>query len=441
MKPYEKYKDSGVAWIGMVPEHWAVVALKRCVAIKITDGPHETPEFLLEGVPFISAEAVQNGTINFESKRGYISEYEDKRFSLKCKPRRDDIFIVKSGSTTGKVAIVKTDENFNIWSPLALVRANDFYEPNFLFHFLSSNIFQIQVQLFWSFGTQPNIGMNVLENLKVTRPQKSEQTAIARYLDQKTSEIDQLIAQKERLLALWEEEKTALINQAVTRGLDAGAKMKDSGVAWLGEVPEHWEVKRLKYVGEINPTKDFDFEYDTETLCTFLPMEKVSEEGEIDCSIKKPVSELVSGFTFFKKNDVIVAKITPCFENGKGAILEKLDTDFGFGSTEFHVIRPKNDVLGKFLYFLTKSEIFMNMGEAMMIGSAGQKRVPTDFIRNFTVSLPKLLEQTAIVRHIETQTARIQTQMNQTRKLIELLREYRATLISEVVTGKVKITE
>lgn len=211
-----KMKDSGVAWLGEVPEHWEVVSLKRCVSTKITDGPHETPEFLLEGVPFISAEAVQNGTINFESKRGYISEDEDKRFALKCKPRRDDIFIVKSGSTTGKVAIVKTDENFNIWSPLALVRANDFYEPNFLFHFLSSNIFQIQVQLFWSFGTQPNIGMNVLENLKVVRPKKSEQTAIVRHIETQTARIQTQMDQTRKLIELLKEYRATLISEVVT---------------------------------------------------------------------------------------------------------------------------------------------------------------------------------------------------------------------------------
>lgn len=416
MKPYEKYKDSGVEWIGKVPEHWEVKRLKWIGFFRSGEGITSEMIFPEGDFPVFGGNGI----------RGFYNKFtHDGTF----------ILIGRQGALCGNIQYGKgkfwASEHAIVVHPLVE------YAVIFLGELLRSmNLNQYSVA-----AAQPGLSVEMIKNLKIPFPPLPEQTAIANYLDQKTGEIDQLIAQKERLLALWEEEKTALINQAVTRGLDAGAKMKDSGVAWLGEVPEHWEVKRLKYVGEINPTKDFDFEYDTETLCTFLPMEKVSEEGEIDCSIKKPVSELVSGFTFFKKNDVIVAKITPCFENGKGAILEKLDTDFGFGSTEFHVIRPKNDVLGKFLYFLTKSEIFMNMGEAMMIGSAGQKRVPTDFIRNFTVSLPKLLEQTAIVRHIETQTARIQTQMNQTRKLIELLREYRATLISEVVTGKVKITE
>lgn len=436
MKPYEKYKPSGVAWIGEVPEHWEVVSLKRCVSIKITDGPHETPEFLLEGVPFISAEAVQNGTINFESKRGYISEDEDKRFSLKCKPRRDDIFIVKSGSTTGKVAIVKTDENFNIWSPLALVRANDFYEPNFLFHFLSSNIFQIQVQLFWSFGTQPNIGMNVLENLKVTLPQKSEQTAIARYLDQKTTEIDQLIAKKERLLALWEEEKTALINQAVTRGLDAGAKVKDSGVAWLGEVPEHWEVKRLKYVAlkiQTGSTPPSNIEsYFAEDVNWFTPGDFSSELSLIDSKRKVSYSAV---------NDDVV-KVFPqntLFMVGIGATLGKVGyiEQEASANQQINAISFKNLGLTKFftLFFHVNQQNIASLTNAATLAILNQSQTKDIFVPR-----PPDEEIDKIVRHIETQTAHIQQQMNQTRKLIELLKEYRATLISEVVTGKIKIT-
>ena len=92
MNKYEKYKNSGIEWIGEIPEHWDFLSLKHCVSIKITDGPHETPKFTLNGVPFVSVEAIQNGRINFKSKRGYISEDDDKKFALKCKPKKNDIF-------------------------------------------------------------------------------------------------------------------------------------------------------------------------------------------------------------------------------------------------------------------------------------------------------------------------------------------------------------
>ena len=217
INPNAKMKDSGVEWLGKIPEHWEVISLKRLVETKITDGPHETPTFLIDGVPFVSAEAVKNGEIDFNFKRGYISKDEDERFSKKCKPKRDDIFIVKSGSTTGKIAIVKTDINFNIWSPLALVRTNNKVTPKFIYFSLSSKYFQKTIQLFWSFGTQPNIGMNVIENLQVTIPiSKEEQTAIVHHIKTETTRINSKITRTEKLIELLKEYKTALISEVVT---------------------------------------------------------------------------------------------------------------------------------------------------------------------------------------------------------------------------------
>jgi type I restriction enzyme S subunit len=209
-------KDSGIEWIGEIPEHWRIYHLKNCVSLKITDGPHETPNFTDNGVPFISAEAIQNGGVNFDSKRGYISEETDKIYALKCKPRRDDIFIVKSGSTTGKIGYVSTDINFNIWSPLALVRANKINYSRYLFYFLSSSFFQKQVQMYWSLGTQPNIGMKVLENLQVIVPPLTEQKEIADYLNTKTSQIDKIIETINTQIEKLKELRKTLINDVVT---------------------------------------------------------------------------------------------------------------------------------------------------------------------------------------------------------------------------------
>src|ERR1035441_4694905 len=122
---YERYKDSGVNWLGEVPEHWTMHTLKHVVSTPITDGPHETPEFLGEGVPFASAESVSSGILDFSKIRGFISRSDHQRYAEKYLPRRDDIFMVKSGATTGITAIVDTDAEFNIWSPLAAIRSEE----------------------------------------------------------------------------------------------------------------------------------------------------------------------------------------------------------------------------------------------------------------------------------------------------------------------------
>ncbi|MHC1761070.1 MAG: restriction endonuclease subunit S [Negativicutes bacterium] len=222
LDPKVKMKPSGVAWWGNVPEHWTVTAIKRIVGIPVTDGPHETPEILDEGVPFISAEAIRDNKIDFSRKRGFISEEEHRRFCRKYKPKRDDIYMIKSGATTGNIAIVETDEEFSIWSPLAVVRADlRKAEPRYLLAAMNSKEFQSSVQLFWSFGTQQNIGMSVIENLVIpVPPLLSEQQAIAAFIDCETGKIDALVTKVEEAIGKLKEYRSALISAAVTGKID-----------------------------------------------------------------------------------------------------------------------------------------------------------------------------------------------------------------------------
>lgn len=242
---YEEYKDSGVGWLGDVPSHWDVAAIKHIVSTPVTDGPHETPEFIDDGIPFVSAEAVSSGEINFTKIRGFISQTDHDRYCQKYKPEPGDIYMVKSGASTGTTAIVEDDREFSIWSPLAAIRCDEESHPRFVLNFLRSRNFQDGVTLNWSFGTQQNIGMNVIENLQVTRPPLGEQRSIASFLDVETSKIDALVSEQRRLIELLKEKRQAVISHAVTKGLNPNAPMKPSGIQWLGDVPEHWELKPL----------------------------------------------------------------------------------------------------------------------------------------------------------------------------------------------------
>jgi restriction endonuclease S subunit len=170
-------------------------------------------------------------------------------------------------------------------------------------------------------------------------------------------------------------------------------------------------------------------------------MEMVSEEGTVDSSCKKPIVELWKGFTYFENGDTIVAKITPCFENGKGALIEEMGSKIGFGSTEFHVLRPSVLIQPKFLFYLTKTHIFRKMGETMMYGAAGQKRVPASFLEEYVLGLPPMEEQIQIVRYLDDVLARIKYIAVKAQKEIDLFQEYRLSLISEIVTGKIDIRE
>lgn len=218
LNPDVPMKDSGVDWIGEIPEHWEVMKTLFTLSMPITDGPHETPLLYEDGIPFVSAEAVSmgNGGINFNHIRGYISKTFYDECCKKYTPQRYDIYMIKSGATTGKVAIVETDVKFTIWSPLAVFRCNQqIMNPYYLFFVLQSKFYQLQVQLGWSYGTQQNIGMRTLEKLKVTVPPVCEQVMIANKTKEKLVPINNAIKIANEQITLLYERKQLIINNVV----------------------------------------------------------------------------------------------------------------------------------------------------------------------------------------------------------------------------------
>lgn len=212
-------KDSGIEWIGEIPKHWEIGKTLFYLKMPITDGPHTTPTLYDEGVPFVSAEAVASGKgkIDFNKIRGFVSE----EFYLECCrkyiPEIDDVYMIKSGATTGLTAIVDTNTKFTIWSPLAVFRADiSKVNPKFLFYVLQSKYYLTQVELYWNYGTQQNIGMRTLEKLKICAPPMYEQEKIVRSLDKEIKSIDEAIESKEKQLETLEEYKKSLIYEYVT---------------------------------------------------------------------------------------------------------------------------------------------------------------------------------------------------------------------------------
>ena len=221
VNPNAKMKVSGVEWLGEVPEHWTVTAVKRLLEIPITDGPHETPEFVDNGIPFISAEAIFNSKIDFDKKRGFITSAANELYSKKYSPKLNDIYMVKSGATTGKVAIVETEEIFNIWSPLAVFRCqNEKINYKFLFYFFRSAQFYKALCLNWSYGTQQNIGMKTLGNIQVAFPSQIEQIEVVNHIEKENIKLDLLIQKEISLVEKLKEYRASIICHAVTGQID-----------------------------------------------------------------------------------------------------------------------------------------------------------------------------------------------------------------------------
>ncbi len=208
----------------------------------------------------------------------------------------------------------------------------------------------------------------------------------------------------------------------------------DSGIEWLGEIPAHWDTVRLKLLCEINPGKFGLSNAPADMEVSFLPMENIGENGELDLSEVRELDAVGNGYTHFRDDDVIIAKITPCFENGKGALVRGLVNGVGFGTTELYVLRVRKQVIPEFIYYLTRSTSFRSPGIAMMQGAAGQKRVRTDFIADYPVSLPPIDEQRAITTFLDRQTAKINALIAKKRELITALHEQRSAIISHAVT-------
>lgn len=209
---------------------------------------------------------------------------------------------------------------------------------------------------------------------------------------------------------------------------------KPSGVEWLGEIPAHWKLVRLRRCSTLNPSKSEAIASGFEAV-TFLPMDAIGTDGSLDLGTVRPITELLSGYTYFADDDVVVAKITPCFENGKHALMQGLENGMGFGTTELIVLRADKSLLSpRFLQALVTSTAFRLAGEAEMYGAGGQKRVPDEFVRNFFAPIPPPPEQRAIATFLDQETAKIDVLVQAQELLIDLLKEKRQALITHAVT-------
>lgn len=218
------------------------------------------------------------------------------------------------------------------------------------------------------------------------------------------------------------------------RAYTAYPAYKDSGVEWLGTIPTAWEVKRLRFVSESNPVPGEVRGLPGDTEVSFVPMEAVGERGGLALEAKKLLADVKAGYTYFRDGDVVIAKITPCFENLKGALADGLTNGIAFGTTELHVLRASKEVNKRFAFYVTMSDAFRRLGEADMYGAGGQKRISESFVRNFPLALPPVPEQRAIATFLDRETARIDALVAKKERLITLLQERRTALITRAVT-------
>lgn len=426
---YSTYKDSGIEWIGEIPEHWEVKRVKYISAVKVSSVDKHVFDDEIPVVLCNYTDVYKNEFINSEvlKSSGSCSQEELSKFSIK----KGDVLITKDSedpADMGVPAFVNDElEDTVCGYHLAILRTHEQdLKGAFLFRQLQTkylrNYFEIN-----SFGiTRFGLGKSAIESLLSLIPPISEQTQIVEFLEAKTSLIDRLIAVKEKRIELLKEKRTALINHAVTKGLNPNVKMKDSGIEWIGEIPAHWAVKKLKY-GVSNPA-----------------LKAVPGDGEIKISPENVESDTGvctnmysdyegEGFIFYK-GDILFNKLRIYL---KKILFAEYD---GFSMGEMIVLRCNHGIHNRYLYFL-----LFNQGliEFLNSQSTGIKmpRVSPEIILNTKIIYPSLSEQQQIVEYLDSETKRIDTLVSLEQRKIDLLKEYRQALISEAVTGKIKVTE
>ena len=198
-----------------------------------------------------------------------------------------------------------------------------------------------------------------------------------------------------------------------------------------------WTAKRLRFLTHRGFSDMREKILRDATQVTFLPMKNIGEQGQLDCSITRDIDDVRNGYTQFFDGDILIAKITPCFENGKGALVHGTLSGLGFGTTELIVLTPSDEVDARFLYYITASKTFRDNGTAAMFGAAGQKRVPEEFVRNYRVSTPPHAQQRAIADYLDRETGRLDTLVAAKERLLELLAEKRRAIIYRAATGRI----
>jgi type I restriction enzyme S subunit len=203
-----------------------------------------------------------------------------------------------------------------------------------------------------------------------------------------------------------------------------------SGSLLLGDVPEHWQLARVKYVAEITPKKPL---VNRSLDCSFIPMEKLKTDS-IVLDESKQIDSVYDAYTYFADGDILMAKVTPCFENKNIAIAKGLINKIGFGSSEIYTIRASKKVDKRFLFYRLQEDGFMDLAIGTMTGAGGLKRVPSETVANYTYASPVVDEQQKIANFLDHETAKIDTLIDKQQQLIKLLKEKRQAVISHAVT-------
>jgi type I restriction enzyme S subunit len=436
IEKYQKYKDCNLKWIGEVPEHWGVGSVKHCFKFKVGFTPPTSIDEFYDsenGVGWVTISDMDKKYVS--DSKNKISKKAIEVYSKEIVPEGSLLYSFKL--SVGKVAFAGKDifTNEAIFSilPEENLELSYYYYclPSILIHNANENIYGAKI-----------FNQEVIKNSRLPIPPKEEQVKIAQYLDHQTAIIDQLILQKEKLIELLKEKRQAVINEAVTKGLDPNAKMKDSGIEWLGEVPEDWVVSKLKYISTViskGTTPSTEGKGLVDNGIRYLKAENI-KDSEVSLSpeffIDDETHEILKR-SQLRENDIlfVIAGATI----GKVAILPG---EFAPSNTNQAVcfIRLKENENHKFIHNWLMSPKIRDQVWLKAV-QAAQPNLSMENLGNFSVPYPPKAEQEDIVKFLNQKNNEYASLINNNLTVIEKLKEYRQSIISETVTGKIDVRD
>lgn len=410
LQKYPAYKDSEVEWLGEIPENWEVEKGKWLF------NKEDRPTRIEDDV----VTCFRDGEVTLRSNRrtdGFTNSIKEHGYQG---IRKGDLVIHAMDAFAGAIGVSDSNgKSTPVYSACTPRLQND-VDPSYYAYLLRNLALTGFIESLAKGIRERSTDFRYKDfsELILPKPDFQEQTAIASFLDEKCGKIDTAIEQKQKLIELLKERKQIIIQNAVTKGLDLNVKLKDSGVEWIGEIPEHWEVKKFKFLANITTGGK--------------NTEDKAENGKYPFYVRSQTPERINGYSFDGE-----AILTAGDGAGVGKVFHYVNEKFDFHQRVYRFSNFRN-ILGKLLFYYLKSnfaQVALN-GEAK--STVDSLRLP--LIQNFSVTIPSSSEQSQIVEYIERQSGKIEKAIALQQRQIEKLKEYKSSLIDAAVTGKIKVS-
>lgn len=413
MKKYETYKDSGLEWLGMVPEHWGIVPLKYLLSEPLQYGANESADNCNPSEPrYIRiTDITEDGKLRKSTYRT-LPYQKAEGYMLK----KGDILFARSGATVGKTFIFEEDYDACFAGYLIKASCNEKLLPMFLYYFTSSNSYENWKNSTFNQATIQNIGADKYCTLPIPTPSSEEQEGIINFLSHNVAQIDALISEKEKMVEDLKAYRSSLITETVTKGLDKDVKMKDSGVEWIGKMPQNWKLLKLKRIINLKSG-------------TSLTSDRILDEGKYQVFGGNGPRGYIDDYTN-EGNFVLIGR--------QGALCGNINYANGkFWATEHAIIcYPLKEID---TIWLGETLRAMNLNQYSI--SAAQPGLAVERINELLIPTPSISEQKEISSYLKLKITQIESAISEQEHQLSDLKFYKSSLITEAVTGKIDLRD